>query len=158
MSVPDLAPDDDDDLIWLYMSRESLESFILGYQNKMYIEKRCVMNFLPCPFISLSVSFSISLSISLSVSLSLPLYLSCSLSLPHLSLSILLSLPIYLSISTSSSLRLNISVYLSLPIFPRLSPSFSCSLTHPFPFNSVSQLYLSPPSLSLGFTAMMSFF
>ena len=144
----------------LYVSRKSIESFIPGYQNKMYIQKRCVMNFLPCTFMSLSVCLflylSFYLSLSLYLSLSPPLYLSCSLS--RTSLSILLSRPIYLSISTSSSLRLNISVYLSLPIFPRLSPYFSCSLTHPFPFLSVSQLYLSPLSLSLGFSAMMLFF
>ena len=123
-----------------------------GYQNKMYIEKRCVMNFLPCPFISVSLSLSIYLSVC--VSLFLLLYLALS----PTPLSILFCLRICISFSTSPSLRVTISVYLSLPVFPRLSPSFSSSLTHPSAFVSVSQLYLSPLSLSLGFSAMMSFF
>ena len=102
----------------------------------------------------LCVSFSVYLSVCVCVSLFLLLYLALS----PTPLSILFSLLICISFSTSPSLRVTISVYLSLPVFPRLSPSFSSSLTHPSAFVSVSQLYLSPLSLSLGFSAMMSFF
>ena len=100
-----------------------------GYQNKMYIEKRCFMNFLPCPFIFLSLSLC--RSICLCVCLSLYSPLSCSLS--HTSLYSFLSsylyLLLYLPIAPREYLCLSLSTY--------LSPSLSISL------------FLSHPSLRL---------
>ena len=100
-----------------------------GYQNKMYIEKRCVMNFLPCPFISVSLSLSIYLSVCVCLSLSSPL--SCSLC--HTSLYSFLSSYLYL--------------LLYLPIAPREYFSLSLS-TYRSPSLSIF-LFLSPPSLRL---------
>ena len=109
-----------------------------GYQNKMYIEKRCFMNFLPCPFIFLSLSLCRSICQCVSLSLYSPL--SCSLS--HTSLYSFLSsylyLLLYLPIAPREYLCLSLSTY--------LSPSLSISLflSHPS-----LPLYLGLTNLSL---------
>ena len=105
-----------------------------GYQNKMYIEKRCFMNFLPCPFIFLSLSLCRSICLCVCVCVSLYSPLSCSLS--HTSLYYFLSsylyLLLYLPIAPREYICLSLSTYLSpslhlslplSPIPPPLSPS-----------------------------------
>ena len=114
-------------LMWLYMSRESLESFMPGYQHKMYLENLCVMKFIPCPLISLFLTLCLSVCRCVCVCLSLSSPLSCSLS--HTSLysffSSYLYLLLYLPIAPNEYLILS----LSTSLFPPLS--ISLFLFHP---------------------------